>query len=999
MAKEILKNLPSGGAIVNDKGITTDGSKGGVFVGKRHSEGGIQVKVEGGGAAEIEDAEPIIIPQAVNSNKKYTYKGKLKSAKEILSDINTEAGGVPIKKKGGEVSKNKVKLPKEKTINVKPSSVIITRNAFLDPTKKEFNGKKLTNKEILSNINEDGGGVGFDDVDVKQKGGKITEYKTIASFEDFTVKIYEGKLSYSELLKLTGEMPKNIEHIEVVTKNENTDFGDFYEWTEKEIKRIFGCGIEEGTLMVAFEKHSNNEVEITTAIATLESGENIYFDKEKLEWCIGESYEKGGEVLLAPNGKPSNLTPEQWHLVRTPEFKAWFGDWINEPENASKVVDENGEPLVVYHGTNEYFNEFLINKIWSNISKPTYDAPDGFYFAKDKNLGSRYGKFVKPYFIGKEGVLLNNSKIVVCSIPNQIKLADGTNTTFDINNNDIRYQSGGQIDLSIKDVSDEFGEKFDVFVNGLKQGKISRSNGDDMFFAMSNSTQGGKSYPSKFFESLEKAKKYIYSKTKNEYPLNYKNVLNSLGYKKGGTLTNEEKNETYKKWKSLVNMSKSELENFYNTQEGKDAGLSSSEAKELGIHSGRESARWILKMKDTPKEDWTPTMWDWANRQISFISRMKGNKGGLYDEQGNKTRKHTSLLIWGHNPEKFEDGGEIENDTLTFYGVRLDTDETTDLLYVGLHLDDAESEFNSCNYTDLPSNFQNIGGVCTLEKQKRKYKFVYELDLEFETKDDYPLEDYYEDKDYYKLVEETDWELIKTKDIKAVNEDSDKLLHEVQLAFGGKKYNEINVDNGLDENDDDYKILGKINLRIADHTENIFNVDRFGGADYHVSVVIANLDKTRNRFGMSNAFERRRNEVELLFDGDTDLDEVVDKINEEIEIGKEYIRDRKEQGGLITSTQMQEYEKLKKEAMQELKGFETEKSEHNKTLENLEQHNITKDEAISEIVQEHLKENPNYYKKGGKVKMENDMLVIYGSDYEEKIDEEQMFEQFGRVDF
>lgn len=33
------------------------------------------------------------------------------------------------------------------------------------------------------------------------------------------------------------------------------------------------------------------------------------------------------EALLAPNGKPSNLTPEQYRQVRTPEFKKWFGDW------------------------------------------------------------------------------------------------------------------------------------------------------------------------------------------------------------------------------------------------------------------------------------------------------------------------------------------------------------------------------------------------------------------------------------------------------------------------------------------------------------------------------------------------------------------------------------------------------------------------------------------------------------------------------------------------
>jgi len=30
---------------------------------------------------------------------------------------------------------------------------------------------------------------------------------------------------------------------------------------------------------------------------------------------------------LAPNGKPSNLNERQWHEVRTPEFKTWFGDW------------------------------------------------------------------------------------------------------------------------------------------------------------------------------------------------------------------------------------------------------------------------------------------------------------------------------------------------------------------------------------------------------------------------------------------------------------------------------------------------------------------------------------------------------------------------------------------------------------------------------------------------------------------------------------------------
>ena len=58
------------------------------------------------------------------------------------------------------------------------------------------------------------------------------------------------------------------------------------------------------------------------------------------------------------NGE-TELTFKQWQQVRSPEFKAWFGDWENDPENASKVVNpKTGEPLVVYHGTLNNFNIF-----------------------------------------------------------------------------------------------------------------------------------------------------------------------------------------------------------------------------------------------------------------------------------------------------------------------------------------------------------------------------------------------------------------------------------------------------------------------------------------------------------------------------------------------------------------------------------------------------------------------------------------------------------------
>ena len=88
---------------------------------------------------------------------------------------------------------------------------------------------------------------------------------------------------------------------------------------------------------------------------------------------VREAY--ADDWMNAPNGAPSNLTEEQWLLVRTPSFKAWFGDWENDPANASKVVDENGEPLVVFHGSKTagftVFNKDL-GEVHSNAPDSTY---------------------------------------------------------------------------------------------------------------------------------------------------------------------------------------------------------------------------------------------------------------------------------------------------------------------------------------------------------------------------------------------------------------------------------------------------------------------------------------------------------------------------------------------------------------------------------------------------------------------------------------------------
>ena len=236
-------------------------------------------------------------------------------------------------------------------------------------------------------------------------------------------------------------------------------------------------------------------------IPLLEEGTGMYF-----------RFAKGGAVkkkevteaaMLAPNGKPSNLTPEQYKLVRTQAFKNWFGDWeklamtklydagIDEismkrlSEGVSKVVDENGEPLVVYHGTKKDFTVFgTENKLSAYL--PEYRHLYSWkmkthYFHKDKQysetFGSKYGGKDLAFFLKADNLVLAESEDDMEDIgywegiykyyveelnadaiydskgqyatllnSNQIKLADGSNTTFDSNNPDIRFDNGGQVD-------------------------------------------------------------------------------------------------------------------------------------------------------------------------------------------------------------------------------------------------------------------------------------------------------------------------------------------------------------------------------------------------------------------------------------------------------------------------------------------------------------------------------------------------------------------------
>ena len=157
-------------------------------------------------------------------------------------------------------------------------------------------------------------------------------------------------------------------------------------------------------------------------------------------------------------------------ITESKNFKEWFGDWQNHPERASKVVNADGTPKVVYHGTNAAFNTFRqengvyffsesrdyaesmaeerggtrVVEAYLNIRNPLYVRMQEGDFT-DPSREAPYIRQAKAE--RRDGVVfeLNSGNELVDDIfyaafsPEQIKSATDNVGTFNRNNPDIRY--------------------------------------------------------------------------------------------------------------------------------------------------------------------------------------------------------------------------------------------------------------------------------------------------------------------------------------------------------------------------------------------------------------------------------------------------------------------------------------------------------------------------------------------------------------------------------
>lgn len=104
-----------------------------------------------------------------------------------------------------------------------------------------------------------------------------------------------------------------------------------------------------------------------------------------------------GELLDAANGNRTEAIILKANVYSDGFFK-WFGDWTSEDkENVSKVVDENGEPKVMYHGTDHGdFKKFDLKYFGKTDNG---DNGRGFYFAYEKDVALGYGETLYPVYL------------------------------------------------------------------------------------------------------------------------------------------------------------------------------------------------------------------------------------------------------------------------------------------------------------------------------------------------------------------------------------------------------------------------------------------------------------------------------------------------------------------------------------------------------------------------------------------------------------------------
>lgn len=327
---------------------------------------------------------------------------------------------------------------------------------------------------------------------------------------------YKDMYGFTNIDEFVSEAVSNVSFMKILDRipspneEKNSIFDEFLKVIKKLLKEI-----REGFLG---EKHS-----VLDDIFKLFDLDNfdIYEHDQEEQYILEHAKRDENGKLLAPNGKPSNLTEKQYAQVRTKAFKDWFGDWENGTIFTANNVDNIEElkrkypstlPNKFYHhSTNKFGRQpfdsregtkerlHIIGRlITDKVDALVVENPNSDNKISHITLATAIG--IKPFESNKE-LQLHQDKIQ--------PLDDYVDTTFRNN-----------ISNDVSKVVDENGEPLVVQHNSMS-GDITQ------FDKNRRGSNGGTLFGKGFYFSTNSDYNSLFGKKVYDVFLNIKNPLNS----------------------------------------------------------------------------------------------------------------------------------------------------------------------------------------------------------------------------------------------------------------------------------------------------------------------------------------------------------------------------------------------------------------------------------------------------------------------------------------
>ncbi len=241
--------------------------------------------------------------------------------------------------------------------------------------------------------------LGFDAV--KDIYNKISDPLMVIAHPDFAVNKNKSKDSTHKVVVLVDLSVDGKQVIAPIT----VDYQGMYNNTLIDVNLV----------ATYFDKSNINDyIKEAIALETMGKTGFFYLDKKRTQNIFKKSgYQlpsqlknSGSNIIIRPiddivNKKINNITQSK-------QFIRWFGDWQNSPAKASKVVDNNGEPLVLYHQTEKEFTTFDTKQKGSGEFDS--EMPTGIFMKPTNNDIGVGGNIQMPLYASIKNPLIVNNR-------------------------------------------------------------------------------------------------------------------------------------------------------------------------------------------------------------------------------------------------------------------------------------------------------------------------------------------------------------------------------------------------------------------------------------------------------------------------------------------------------------------------------------------------------------------------------------------------------------